>query len=477
MSFLRERESKHTAKDDHTPLHHPHHDQQHADDENLTAIQHEIFKQVQCMEEEYGITILMVSDVGSRAYNWEQPLESDFDLNFIYTKDWKYYITIQNKQQTIKKETHIELDRNVLLKRSTSRHSFYCCMSDNNNYEQDESHHSSTLNRKCSKKLKIECNFLGYDVKYAADLLFKSNRAIVFALLSPCVYYMHPRAVDMFSKWISMCHGHVQRRHHLHEMIHIARYNINRYVLGRRSVRVKAYLYILHHLFYALYMYKRRNDLQIFNNHLPPLQFTELLDDLKEDYLSPTLVKIIEFLMKLKVNGEQFSNLAMLAQPKVDVMSQKNEEMTDGMGTSSISLSSSNMNENKTTSGQVMESGGSDEGDSGDHNKRSMKDKIEEEQTQLESNPQPKKRTKKQKKKDAKALADEKLSLMEDDSVKIDVYIGHSLHVELFVVFWYRKLADWIWNLPKDVMKGDEVDSLLLEAVQLYEEKGDPSKY
>lgn len=66
MSFLRERESKHTAKDDHTPLHHPHHDQQHADDENLTAIQHEIFKQVQCMEEEYGITILMVSDVGSR---------------------------------------------------------------------------------------------------------------------------------------------------------------------------------------------------------------------------------------------------------------------------------------------------------------------------------------------------------------------------------------------------------------------------
>ncbi|KAF0973980.1 hypothetical protein FDP41_007012 [Naegleria fowleri] len=219
----------------------------------------------------------MVSDVGSRAYNWEQPLESDFDLNFIYTKDWKYYITIQNKQQTIKKETHIELDRNVLLKRSTSRHSFYCCMSDNNNYEQDESHHSSTLNRKCSKKLKIECNFLGYDVKYAADLLFKSNRAITcFQSGFPCV--------------MVMC-----RRHHLHEMIHIARYNINRYVLGRRSVRVKAYLYILHHLFYALYMYKRRNDLQIFNNHLPPLQFTELLDDLKEDYLSPTLVKIIEF--------------------------------------------------------------------------------------------------------------------------------------------------------------------------------------
>ncbi|KAG2379433.1 hypothetical protein C9374_006550 [Naegleria lovaniensis] len=430
------------------------------DNTTTLAIQHEIFKQVQSMEEEHGITILMVSDVGSRAYNWEQPLQSDFDLNFIYTRDWKYYITIQNKQQTIKKETHIELERNVLLKRSKSRHSFYCHHDD----QQDINLLNHDDNTESSKKLKIECNFLGYDVKYAADLLYKSNRAIVFALLSPCVYYMHPRSVDMFSKWISMCHAHVQRRHHLHEMIHIARYNINRYVIGRRSVRVKAYLYILHHLFYALYMYKRRNDLQIFNSRLPPLQFTELLNDLKEDYLSPTLVHIVEFLMKLKVNGEQFSHLAKLAQPKVDASQPKKEEID----TTASGASSTGQNEDKLTRDQVNT--GVSENGTGDIKQSTNKGEEE----QQESNAlQPKKQSKKQQKKQAKALADEKLSLMEDDNAKNDVYIGHSLHVELFTVFWYRKLAAWIWDLPKDVMNGDQVDSLLLEAVQLFEEKGD----
>ncbi|KAL9656290.1 hypothetical protein ABK040_007903 [Willaertia magna] len=358
------------------------------------------------IEKEHQITILFVGDVGSRGFKWENPLTSDFDLSFIYTHHYKHYLTIQNKPQTIIKKTFINLSNKYLLSKASTFYNF------NENNENN-------------KKL-IEFNLLGYDIKYALDLFYKSNRAIIFLLQTPSIYYINNNAIKLFKeKWIPICFKLTQRRALLHQMNHIVKYNIKRYILGCKLVRVKSYLYILHHLFYILYMYNIKDNNELFQSILPPLDFTILLNEINNlGFLNKKLYGQIICLMNLKVNSDQL---------------EKKEYFTSGISfnnwkniKNNSEINANTINENTTPS------------------------------TTTSSNTS----SKKKKKLQAEELVEEKEEVSPND-----IFVGHSLELEVFAVLWYKTLAKWIWDLHRELLPGDLLDTILVEAIDLYEER------
>jgi predicted nucleotidyltransferase len=229
------------------------------------------------LEKELNIVILFAADAGSRSYGWSSH-GSDFDVHMIYARHSSYYLTIQNNPDNFGEMTRMmKIQKKYLDKKF----------------------------RDSEEECEIECNVTGYELRNFLTLFGRSNPAMVHTVQTPIVYYQFIENNFDFGAIITeLCHRDVSRRVMVQSLLNLAKTNVNRYILGKDAgpnsqVRLKIYLYLIHHLLYIQYIQnncKSGQDMQT----LPPLELRELLADAQ---LKAPLRRIVFHLLSLKTNN------------------------------------------------------------------------------------------------------------------------------------------------------------------------------
>ncbi len=199
----------------------------------------------------------------------------------------------------------------------------------------------------------IELNIVGYELKSFLTLFSKSNPAMIHMLSAPVLYQSFrvssTTAVngdhdhmpfDFASRVTQLCHEDVSRRVIVQSLLDLARKNVQKYIVKLNAtskkaaaaaalnqqnndtvgseekapppphaqvvtrVRAKVYLYLLHHLLYVDYIY-RRHDEHGNATPFPPLQFELLINDAN---VPDKIRSIVNHLLKLKtesVDGDE----------------------------------------------------------------------------------------------------------------------------------------------------------------------------
>ena len=229
-----------------------------------------IIKTLQELELEYEIEILFAIESGSRAYGFHSK-DSDYDIRFIYKRPLSWYISIQQNQRDV-----IEI--------------------------QDENHN---------------LDFVGWDIKKALYLLYKSNPNFLEWLQSPIVYYHDPS----FTKRLNELADHYYDPktcfyHHLS----LVRKHLSRYFLDNTpEVSGKKYLYVFRSLFACNWIYRNiegKPPIEWFKllgqQIVPPPPFLGQLDDLvikkKEGSEIDTYPRNPLFDQFIKKQFDKFSN-------------------------------------------------------------------------------------------------------------------------------------------------------------------------
>jgi len=287
------------------------------------------------LEKEKNICILFAADAGSRSYGWSS-LHSDFDIHMIYCHHSSHYLTIQPIDTNIEISKIVSIPKRDLLllqqrqeqqQQQKQGHELQVQWSKEDtvlvkHQTEDDSYEDKDTK---STMIEIELNIVGYELKNFLALFGKSNPAMVHMLHTPVLYHHYVRQHDTsfdFAKQVQeLCHQDVSRRVIVQSLLDLARKNIQKYIVRLNeskevtrgtsaatpsvtSVRVKVYLYLLHHLFYIGYIYRRHKQ---YRNQtpLPPLQFELLMNDAP---VSDTVRSIIAHLLRLKrdsVGGDE----------------------------------------------------------------------------------------------------------------------------------------------------------------------------
>jgi predicted nucleotidyltransferase len=195
-----------------------------------------VVKALKQFEQKHSVKVLFAADAGSRSYGWAS-VSSDFDVHLIYVHPTQYYLTTQEREKTFEETIHVSIPKRYLIL----------------NYNQDD-------------EVRIEINISGFDIKHALQLFSRSNPAIVHMLISPII--LIDRFHEEFSgTLINLCRTRISRRVICSSMISLVKTNLNRYIFGepgepqKTHVRLKVYLYILHHLFFVHTIYKETSQL------------------------------------------------------------------------------------------------------------------------------------------------------------------------------------------------------------------------
>jgi predicted nucleotidyltransferase len=97
-----------------------------------------------------------------------------------------------------------------------------------------------------TEKGDIEVNLIGWDVKHAMGMISKSNFAIVFAVSSPLIF----RTTSTFNELISVFEKNHTKSMLIFSIVNTMKANFKRYILEQKSVKLKIYIYLIHHVFY-----------------------------------------------------------------------------------------------------------------------------------------------------------------------------------------------------------------------------------
>lgn len=265
-------------------------------DESIINAQRTIVRQVlKQIEQEMNICILYSGDAGSRSYGWAS-MNSDFDIHMVYVNHSSKYLTIQPIETNFEKTVIVPIEKKYLV---------------NYHLSGSAASQNSTEETNISQEplIPIEINVVAYDLKNFLSLFGKSNPAMIHMVHTPVLYSSYVnKELDFAKEILQICSGDVSRRVLVQSLLDLAKKNIVRYILPTKKtvheVRLKVYLYLLHHLFYVGYMYRRHtgnNDIP-----LPPLNFRELMNDAP---VPPTVCKIIQHLLHLKINAKDSNDI------------------------------------------------------------------------------------------------------------------------------------------------------------------------
>ena len=167
------------------------------------------------VEKEYGVSILLACETGSRAWGFPSP-DSDYDVRFIYChpKDW--YLSISDKKDTI-------------------------------------------------EYLKEELDLVGWDLRKSLQLLRKSNLALFERLQSPIIYRQQPIFREQLNR---VAPDYFSGRAGLHHYASMA-FNYLNACAPATEVKLKSYFYLLRTTLASFWIVKQKS--------IPPLLFQELL--------------------------------------------------------------------------------------------------------------------------------------------------------------------------------------------------------
>lgn len=203
----------------------------------------EIQKELYRLEEQYNIKVLFAVESGSRAWGFAST-NSDWDVRFVYIHSLDWYLTIDEKRDSIEEMLPNELD------------------------------------------------FSGWELKKALRLFRKSNPPLLEWLQSPIVYLEQTSTAQQLQK---LTQEVFNPRACLHHYLHMAEGNYRDYLL-KEQVRLKKYFYVLRPLLACDWILK--------TNRMAPVEFDVLLESQIDD---PSLKAIIQELLIRKKAGEELN--------------------------------------------------------------------------------------------------------------------------------------------------------------------------
>lgn len=194
------------------------------------------------IQEDKGVEILLACETGSRAWGFPSP-DSDFDIRFIYRHKKSWYLSLNEKKDTIE------------------------LMADNN-----------------------ELDLSGWDLKKSLTLLSKSNPPLLEKIQSPIIYL----ANDTFlSEITNLAQNHYSKIATMHHYLNMAKKMFEE-VDDKKDVKLKK-------LFYAL-----RTSMAcrwiLETDEIPPIVFQTMLENLE---LRTTLKQKIYELIELKAHKNE----------------------------------------------------------------------------------------------------------------------------------------------------------------------------
>jgi len=194
------------------------------------------------VEQQYGVNILLACETGSRAWGFPSP-DSDYDVRFIYRhpKDW--YLSIDDRKDTIE-YLHGDLD------------------------------------------------LVGWDIRKSLQLLRKSNAAMFERLQSPIIYGQQTNFREQLTQ---LAPNYFSCRAGLHHYLSMAQ-NYYETCAAADEVKLKSYFYLLRTTLASLWI--------VENKSIPPLAFRELLDLVLDEKILTTINRLLE--LKFQVNETYF---------------------------------------------------------------------------------------------------------------------------------------------------------------------------
>jgi predicted nucleotidyltransferase len=190
-----------------------------------------IKEKLQEVENQYGVSILLACETGSRAWGFPSP-DSDYDVRFIYRHPKAGYLSIDDHQDTI-------------------------------------------------EFLSGDLDLVGWDIRKSLKLLRKSNAAMFERLQSPIIYrqqagfreQLHRLAPDYYS-----CRAGL---HHYWSMA----FNYYKAVAANQEIKLKSYFYLLRTTLASLWIAEKKT--------IPPLAFQELLPLVPEVTLQTKIKELL----------------------------------------------------------------------------------------------------------------------------------------------------------------------------------------
>lgn len=197
-------------------------------------MQTEILKQIARLEKEHNIKILYAVESGSRAWGFAST-NSDWDVRFIYVHAKEWYLSIDDKKDSIDQITPDDIDLS------------------------------------------------GWELKKALKLFRKSNPPLMEWLISPIIYREDTPFTDKLRGLSSI---YMQPRTCMSHYLHMADGNFKEY-MQTDIVRTKKYFYVLRPLLACRWIEK--------NNTMPPMEFQKLLNsEVPEGELKQEINNLLE---------------------------------------------------------------------------------------------------------------------------------------------------------------------------------------
>jgi predicted nucleotidyltransferase len=213
------------------------HTTKHKRDSMFDQIQRELKR----LEAEHNITILYAVESGSRAWGFAST-DSDWDVRFFYVHNQDWYLSIDDKRDTIEEILPNDIDLS------------------------------------------------GWELRKALKLFRKSNPPMLEWLRSPIVYAENYTTAESLRQ---LSAEYFSPKSCLYHYLHMAERNAKAY-LQRDMVRVKKYLYVLRPLLACGWIE--------INNTAPPMEFDALVEELVHD---APLKEAITTLTERKRAGEE----------------------------------------------------------------------------------------------------------------------------------------------------------------------------
>jgi uncharacterized protein len=179
-----------------------------------------IKEKLQQVEDQFGVRILLACETGSRAWGFPSP-DSDYDVRFIYCHPKNWYLSIDDRKDTI-------------------------------------------------EYLEGDLDLVGWDLRKSLQLLRKSNAALLERLQSPIIYRQQSNFREQLQR---LAPDYFSGRAGLHHYLGMA-YNYYKAAAPAREVKLKSYFYLLRTALASWWIVEKKT--------IPPLQFRELLPLVQE---------------------------------------------------------------------------------------------------------------------------------------------------------------------------------------------------
>ena len=181
-----------------------------------------IQKALQSIEQEKEIKILYACETGSRAWGFPSP-DSDYDIRFIYRHDKDWYLSLNERKDTI-------------------------------------------------ETMQGDLDITGWDIRKSLVLLKKSNAALIERFMSPVVYFSAPSFKENFLQLIQIYYTPVAVFHHHYSLAQKFWEDIK----DRKEIKLKSYFYLLRSLLSCNWIVQR--------NDVPPMDIEGLMTLIEESY-------------------------------------------------------------------------------------------------------------------------------------------------------------------------------------------------